>query len=147
MLGQSIADPEGIEGPVGAVKGLGLLDVQTVMVAEKSVTEIEAKHIASGALVSGYEIHIGTTEGADRARPLFSISGQPEGAMSADGQIAGTYLHGLFSADAFRAAWLEAQGAEASALTYSAAVEGALDALAAHIEAHIDLDALLEIAQ
>ncbi len=147
MLGQRIADPEGIEGPAGAVNGLGLLDVETVMVPEKSVTEVEAKHVASGAQVRGYEIHIGTTEGADRARPMFSISGQPEGAISTNGQVSGTYLHGLFSADAFRAAWLEAQGAGASTLAYGAAVETALDALAAHIEVHIDLDALLEMAR
>jgi len=147
MLGQSIDDPEGLEGPIGAVDGLGLLDVETVMLPEKSVTEVEAVHAASGAHVSGYEIHIGTTEGADRARPLFSVSGQPEGAISANGQVAGTYLHGLFSADTFRAAWLEAQGAGPSGLAYGAAVEGALDALAAHIEAHIDLDALLEVAR
>ena len=147
MLGQNISDLEGLEGPVGTVKGLGLLEVQTVMVPEKSVTEVAAVHAVSGANVSGYEIHIGTTEGADRARPIFSISGQPEGAMSADGQVAGTYLHGLFSADTFRAAWLEAQGAGASTLAYGVAVEDALDALAAHIEAHIDLDALLEMAQ
>jgi len=147
MLGQRISDPEGIEGPAGAVKGLGLLDVQTVMVPEKSVTDVDAVHVASGAQVRGYEIHIGTTEGADRARPLFSVLGQPEGAASPSGRVAGTYLHGLFGADAFRAAWLAAQGAGPSGLAYDEAVEEALDALAAHIEAHIDLDALLEIAR
>ncbi len=146
MLGQAISDPEGLEGPAGEVSALGLLDVKTVMVPEKQVSEVEAVHTATGAPVSGYEIHIGTTEGADRARPLFSIAGQPEGASSANGQVAGTYLHGLFSADKFRTAWLEAQGIRGG-LAYGAAVEDTLDALAAHIETHLDLNALLEMAR
>ncbi len=142
MLGQVIADPDGIEGPAGEVAGLGLLDVQTTMRAEKRVSEVAAVHLASGAAVRGYEIHIGSTEGADRARPMFSVAGQPEGAMSADGQVAGSYLHGLFSADTFRAAWLGESG-----LAYGAAVEAALEALADHIEAHLDIDALLGMAR
>ncbi len=146
MLGQIISDPEGIEGPAGKTRALGLLDVQTVMVPEKRVTQVEAIHAASGARVSGYEIHIGSTDGADRARPLFSVAGQPEGASSANGQVAGTYLHGLFSSDAFRTAWLGAQRVRGG-LAYGAAVEDALDALAKHIEAHLDIDALLGMAR
>ncbi len=142
MLGQVITDPDGVEGPAGEVAGLGLLDVQTTMRAEKRVSEVAAVHLASGAAVSGYEIHIGSTEGADRARPMFSVAGQPEGAMSADGQVAGSYLHGMFSADTFRAAWLGSSG-----LHYGAAVEAALEALADHIEAHLDIDALLGMAR
>jgi len=147
MLGQTISDPAGIEGPAGIVKGLGLLDLHTEMVPEKSVTEVEAVHLASGAAVSGYEIHIGLTDGADRTRPLFNVSGQPEGAISASGQVSGTYLHGLFRADAFRAAWLMSHAAGESQLAYGDAVEAALNALAAHIEAHIDIDALIEMAR
>ncbi len=142
MLGQVIADPDGVEGPAGEVAGLGLLDVQTTMRAGKRVSEVAAVHLASGAVVSGYEIHIGSTEGADRARPMFSVAGQPEGAMSADGQVAGSYLHGMFSADTFRATWLGESG-----LAYGAAVEAALDALADHIETHLDIDALLGMAR
>lgn len=146
MLGTVISDPEGIEGPAGDTIGLGLLDVQTIMVPEKRVTQVEAIHTASGVPMNGYEIHIGTTEGADRARPLFSIAGKPEGASSATGQVAGTYLHGLFSADEFRAVWLSAQGVQGT-LAYGEAVEDTLDALAKHIEAHIDLSALLRMAK
>jgi len=146
MLGRVISDPEGLEGPAGETTALGLLDVKTVMVPEKQVSEVAAVHTASNTHVSGYEIHIGSTEGADRARPLFSIAGQPEGASSVNGQVAGTYLHGLFSADKFRAAWLKAQGVQGG-LAYGAAVEDTLDKLAAHIEAHLDLDALLEMAR
>ncbi|MBL1434601.1 MAG: cobyric acid synthase [Rhodobacteraceae bacterium] len=146
MLGKAISDPEGLEGPAGNTSGLALLDVQTIMLPEKRVTQVEAVHTASGAPVNGYEIHIGTTEGADRARPLFSVEGKPEGASSANGQVAGTYLHGLFSADKFRAAWLGAQGVQ-GALAYGATVEETLDALAKHIEAHLDLSALIRMAK
>jgi adenosylcobyric acid synthase len=142
MLGQVIADPDGVEGPADSIAGLGLLDVRTTMTPEKHVSMVEAVHLASGAVVSGYEIHIGSTEGADRARPMFSVAGQPEGAISPDGQVAGSYLHGLFSADSFRAAWLGESG-----LAYGAAVEAALEALADHIEAHLDIDALLGMAR
>jgi len=142
MLGQVIADPEGVEGPAGTVRALGLLDVQTTMIPEKRVSEVAAVHVASGAAVSGYEIHIGSTKGADCVRPMFTVAGQPEGAVSADGQVAGSYLHGMFSSDTFRAAWLGGSG-----LAYGAAVEAALDALADHIEAHLDLDALIGMAR
>ena len=147
MLGQVIADPEGIEGPAGERQGLGYLNVHTEMIPEKQVSRTKAFHNASGAILNAYEIHIGTTEGPDRSRPLFTVNGQPEGASSAGGQVQGTYLHGLFSEDAFRGAWLVAQGAGSSGLAYGAGVEETLDALADHIEAHLDLDALLEIAQ
>ncbi|UPH71715.1 cobyric acid synthase [Abyssibius alkaniclasticus] len=146
MLGREIADPEGIEGAPGAVAGLGLLDVRTTMQAAKRVSEVEAVHIASGAWVQGYEIHIGQTTGADCARPVFTVGGVAEGASSANRQIAGSYLHGMFTQDAFRHAWLAAQGV-AGAAEYGAGVEAALEALAAHIEAHLDVDALLAAAR
>lgn len=147
MLGQAIDDPDGIEGPAGQVAGLGLLEVRTTMRAEKRVSRVAAVHLASALPVSGYEIHIGTTSGPDCARPLFELAGQPEGAQSAGGQVAGTYLHGLFSEDAFRAAWLAEQGAAGARLAYGAGVEATLDALAAHLEHNLDLDALLEMAR
>jgi adenosylcobyric acid synthase len=146
MLGRVIRDPEGIEGTAGATEGLGLLEVETVMTPEKRLVLTEAVHVATGAPLSGYEIHVGRTEGADRARPFARVAGQPEGAVSADGQVAGSYLHGMFSADGFRSAWLVAQGAEASDRQYEAGVEAALDALADHIEAHLDVEGLLALA-
>ncbi|MCB1406600.1 MAG: cobyric acid synthase [Rhodobacteraceae bacterium] len=147
MLGRSIADPDGIEGPPGAVPGLGLLAVDTVMTGDKRVTLTQAVHPASGTQAQGYEIHIGRTEGPDRARPLFAVDAAPEGAMRADGQVMGSYLHGLFSADAFRAAFLRGLGAEAGSGSYTQGVEDTLDALADHLETHADCDALLRIAQ
>ena len=142
MLGHVIADPDGVEGQTARVAGLGLLDVATTMSLEKRVSAVSAVHLASGARVQGYEIHIGSTEGADRTRPMFTVAGQPEGAISADGQVAGSYLHGMFSADSFRTAWLGSSG-----LAYGTAVEHALAALAEHIEAHLDVNALIGMAR
>jgi len=106
MLGRRIADPEGIEGPPGADAGLGLLDVETVMDPEKRVERIAGRHVATGQPVDGYEIHLGRTKGPDCARPFLEVAGLPEGAASPDGRVAGTYVHGLFASDAFRAAFL-----------------------------------------
>ncbi len=147
MLGQTIKDPDGLEGPPGETPGLGLLAVHTTMCAEKQVTEVAATHCATGAGVNAYEIHIGRTEGADCARPLFTAKGRPEGASSASGLVEGTYLHGLFSADHFRAAWLESRGVAASGFAYGATVETVLDSLAAHVEAHLDIGALIGMAR
>ncbi|OLS52791.1 cobyric acid synthase [Rhodovulum sulfidophilum] len=146
MLGRRIADPEGLEGPPGVTEGLGLLDVETVMHADKTLTRIEASHAATGAAFSGYEIHIGATDGPDRARPFAHIGDRPEGAISADGRVAGSYLHGLFSEDGFRRAWLGRLGAETGPEGYDAKVEATLDALALHLETHLDIDALFALA-
>ncbi|MEZ5752014.1 MAG: cobyric acid synthase [Paracoccaceae bacterium] len=147
MLGRTIADPDGIEGAPGTVPGLGLLNVDTVMSPDKRVTLTRARHVASGTQADGYEIHLGRTEGADRARPLFEVEGSPEGATNADGTVMGSYLHGMFSADAFRAAFLRGLGADPSDMRYDDGVEAALDALADHLEEHADCDALLRIAR
>ncbi|MEM8596638.1 MAG: cobyric acid synthase [Pseudomonadota bacterium] len=146
MLGRSIADPEGIEGPAGSDRGLGLLDIETVMTPEKRLAQVTGRHVESDTPISGYEIHIGRTEGPDRARPLLEIDGRAEGAVSTDGRVAGAYVHGLFASDAFRAAYLAGLGATASDLAYDAAVDATLDALADHLEAHSDVDGLLALA-
>jgi adenosylcobyric acid synthase len=146
MLGRTICDPNGIEGPAGTHAGLGLLDVSTVMMPDKSVRPVQARHCASGTEVSGYEIHLGRTQGPDCARPVLSIDGRPDGAASADGKVQGTYMHGLFAADAFRRAWLRQFGVT-SALAYQARVEHALDLLADHVERHLDVDRIIAIAR
>jgi adenosylcobyric acid synthase len=146
MLGRTVSDPEGIEGPPGTDPGLGFLEIDTVMHSEKRLTEVRACHTATQSAFSGYEIHIGQSDGPDCARPFCLVSGRPEGAISADGRISGSYLHGMFRDDDFRAAWLEGYGV-ASDGAYDSGVENTLDELAAHLEAHLDIDRLLACAE
>ena len=146
MLGRTIADPDGIEGPAGKVTGLGLLDVTTVMKPEKRLALTDAAFDATGDPVTGYEIHIGETTGPDCTRSWLSISGRPEGAASADGRVRGCYLHGLFAADAFRAAFLAELGAASQLPSHKLSVERTLDSLADHLEQHLDTERLLLLA-
>ncbi len=147
MLGRTIADPDGAEGTCAEVPGLGLLAVDTVMTAQKKVKRVTGRHLASGAPVQGYEIHIGRTSGPDCSRPLFDIDGLPEGAMNRTGDVTGTYLHGTFHADGFRRAFLAELGADASSDDHAALVEDTLDALADHVERHLDCERLLDMAK
>ncbi|MDE2064613.1 MAG: cobyric acid synthase [Bradyrhizobium sp.] len=147
MLGKSVADPEGIEGPPGETPGLGLLDVSTVMTPQKTLTRVSARHAGTAQAIDAYEIHIGRTEGPDRARPFAILGGETEGAVSADGHVHGSYLHGVFASDAFRKAFLAQLGIPAADQTYCAKVESALDALADHIDAHLDVEAILAFAR
>lgn len=148
MLGLSISDPDGVEGPPGSANGLGLIDVSTELSGDKSLVAVRGRTVADGVTVAGYEMHIGRTRGAGTERPVVRLDdGRPDGATSADGRIAGTYLHGFFSGDAQRAAWLSRLGAPASELAYDSVIEETLDALAAHLDAHLDVEALLELAR
>jgi len=149
MLGRRICDPLGLEGPAGAsVTGLGLLDVETVLEKDKTTRVTRAVHAPSGAPIRAYEIHMGQTAGADCARPFAHVEGRPEGAVRADGLVAGSYLHGAFVSDAFRRAWLAGLGGAPDAGPgYTARVEEALEGLAAHLAAHVDLDTLLDLAR
>lgn len=146
MLGQKIADPQGIEGPAGTDTGLGLLDVQTVMHREKQVRPVQAQHVGSGLAVDGYEIHVGATTGPDCDRPFARIGHRNEGACTRDGRIVGSYLHGMFANDAFRAQWL-AQFGVAQTNHYEATVDATLDALADHLAQHMDLERFFALAE
>jgi len=146
ILGRSVSDSAGIEGAAGEMRGLGLLDVATDMTREKSLTRVQAVHAETKQPIDAYEIHIGRTEGADRARPFAFVGGTPEGAISADGRVQGSYLHGLFTSDAFRRDYLARLGVSASHQSYGARIESALDALADHIEKHLDVDGILALA-
>lgn len=147
MLGRRIEDPLGIEGPPGGVAGLGLLDVSTVLTREKRLSPAGGVTLAEGAPFAGYEMHMGRTEGPDAANPLLRLDdGRLDGAVSADGLVSGTYVHGLFGDDAQRAAWLGRLGLAAAPRRYEAGVEAALDALAAHLARHVDVEGLLRIA-
>ena len=146
MLGRTIADPEGLEGPAQSVAGLGLLAVETVLAGDKRTTVFAGTEAESGIPVKGYEIHLGRTEGADRVRPWLIGPEGGEGAVSADGRVRGSYVHGVFAGDAFRQDFLAGLGAEPSDLAYESAVDAVLDRLADHLAAHLDVEAILRIA-
>jgi adenosylcobyric acid synthase len=148
MLGTKIEDPDGIEGNAATVDGLKLLDVETRLTPDKLLVEVAGESSAEGVPFKGYEMHMGRTEGTDCARPMLKFGdGRGDGAMSANAQIAGCYVHGLFADDRQRSDWLQRIGAQASAVRYEDEVEATLDALASHMERHIDCDALLDIAR
>ena len=147
ILGKMIHDPQGLEGNPSSVKGLGLLDVETTLLLNKTTVATQAIHTLSGQLINAYEIHLGETTGADCARPFAQTERGPEGAISPDGLVTGTYLHGCFSADDFRHAWLKSLGAAASVFAYEQSIEQTLDALAAHLEKHLDVDQILALAE
>jgi adenosylcobyric acid synthase len=147
MLGRTLADPEGTEGPAGEVPGLGLLQVDTVLHGDKRLAPVRGTG-PDGAPFAGYEMHIGITAGPDAGRPLLRLDdGRADGASSPDGRVAGTYVHGLFAEDAQRAAWLRRLGAAPSPHRHDQAVEAALDAVAAHLETHMEVDRLFALAR
>ncbi len=147
MLGRVVRDPEGIEGAPGEAEGLGLLDVETVLTGDKQLEPVRGT-TADGVSFRGYEMHIGTTEGPDRARPFAKLAdGASEGAVSANGRVTGSYIHGLFADDAQRSAWLARFGAGKATVDYDAQIDAVLDRLAAHLAAHVDLDRLLKLAR
>jgi adenosylcobyric acid synthase len=184
MLGREIADPDGIEGPRQTVPGLGYLDLATALTGGKTLRRVNGT--AYGAPFEGYEMHVGESMGEALSRPFLHFEdGCHEGAVSADGRVAGCYVHGLFASDAFRRAWLASFGEgeapphpallpegrrdagiphSASSrvlsplgerdrvrgdfpLSYDALIEQTLDELAAHLARHIDMEALLKLAQ
>ena len=147
MLGRTIADPLGIEGRAATVPGLGLLDVDTMLGIQKRLQSVTGIELATGLPVTGYEMHLGTTTGPGLERPLLQLAGRNDGAVSADGLVAGCYLHRLFASDPFRASFLTRLGAVSGDFAYEHQVEVTLNALADHLERHLDLSALLAAAR
>ncbi len=147
MLGRTIADPSGIEGSAATLSGLGLLDVDTALGAKKRLQSVAGVELATGLPVTGYEMHLGTTTGPGLERPMLRLAGRSDGAFSADGLVAGCYLHGLFASDSFRRSFLAQLGAATGDFAYEHQVEVTLDALADHLESHLDLSALLTAAR
>lgn len=147
MLGREIIDDLGLEGAPSTVAGLGLLDISTHMKPEKRLAMTNAVHVTSGTPVTGYEIHLGETTGPDCANAWLRVDNRLEGAADKSGRISGCYLHGLFTADHFRHHFLGQLGMPNSNVNYEHNVETTLDSLARHVEAHLDLDALLSLAE
>ncbi|WP_422920239.1 cobyric acid synthase [Rhizosaccharibacter radicis] len=146
MLGTSIADPGGVEGPAGEMQGLGLLAMRTEMGGTKRLEQEEGLLLPENAAVRGYRMHMGRTDGAALDRPLLRLRGGPDGAVSPDGRVMGTYLHGLLDAAPGRAALLARLGARGGGHDQAALVEAALDEWADHLARHLDVEAMLAIA-
>ncbi|MDR6509188.1 adenosylcobyric acid synthase [Novosphingobium capsulatum] len=146
MLGKTVADPHGIEGPAGEMPGLGLLDVATVLTAHKALRQVAGR--ALGQAFAGFEMHMGHTEGPDCARPFALLDGdRPDGAIDAGGQVMGSYVHGALGGPALRGALLGWIGGVSDGANHSAVVDAALDAIAARLEQHLDIDGLLALTR
>lgn len=135
MLGRSVGDPHGVEGAPGVSRGLGLLDIETELTREKRLTRVEGVCAFSGqhaaGRVHGYEIHMGVSHGSAMTKPAFEIDGRGEGAVSEDGQILGTYLHGLFDHPEACSALLEWAGSHSEHIVDTAQLrEASLDRIA-----------------
>jgi len=146
MLGRAIHDPHGIEGTPGSCPGLGLLDLETTLQADKHLRQTQGRLALAEAPVRGYEIHAGVSAGPALARPALHLDHGPDGALSADGQIIATYLHGLFDTPAAQTALLTWAGLDTDlAVDADAQAEAAIDRLADAVENHLDTAALLTL--
>jgi adenosylcobyric acid synthase len=156
MLGRVIRDPHGVESDNGKVDGMGILDTDTTMSLDKVTSQVEAVSLGDGGeLMAGYEIHMGRTTLGRSARPLFYINakdgsdaaGYEDGASDPSGRAWGTYIHGIFENDAFRARLLSSLGRASRVKTdsYLKLKEEGLDKLADHVEKNLDMPALLDL--
>ena len=147
MLGRSIEDAQGSEGMPGSMAGLGLLDIDTFLGGDKTLRPVSGTDLATGAPVSGYEMHTGTTGGTDCKRPMLDLEGRPDGSVSTDGRVMGCYVHGLFASNPFRHGFLSRlRQRRDSGLDYDELVQRTLDDLASHLQRSLDIDRILEIA-
>ena len=144
MLGDWIHDPAGLEGAAGSAPGLGLLEMETRMMAGKQLRNASGRLLPEGAPIAGYEIHTGVTTGPALERPLCELAGRPDGAVSDDGRVLGTYLHGLFDQPVAGAALLARCGLEEAgeAVNLAAHRQTELQRLADALEAHLDMSAI-----
>lgn len=145
MLGRSVADPIGVEGPPGIADGLDLLHVDTLLSSSKTLKHVTGT--ALGAPFAGYEMHMGQTDGPDTRRPVAHFpDGRTEGATSPDGRVSGTYIHGLFALAGQRSAWLAQLGVEGAGVDHRKSIDKALDEIAGELERHLDVDGLIAVA-
>ncbi|WP_439683353.1 cobyric acid synthase [Cupriavidus oxalaticus] len=148
MLGRQVHDPDGREGPAGSSAGLGWLDYETTLAAEKQLRQVSGRLADADAPVRGYEIHLGVTAGAGLERPAVWLDRgdgtmRPDGACSADGQVLATYVHGLFDDPAGCQALLRWAGLDkAQAVDLDALREASIERLADTLAAHLDLRAM-----
>ncbi len=148
MLGNKIVDPNRIESELTSIKGLACLDIETSIETTKTLEKTTATDLHSSPSFNAYQMHMGTTTGEDCTRPLFKIGDEFEGALSTNGRVMGTYLHGLFQSDKFRESFLKRINTKhRSTGNYQNSIETTLDQLAEHLEQNLDLKTLLQIAK
>ncbi|MEK7244425.1 MAG: cobyric acid synthase CobQ, partial [Pseudomonadota bacterium] len=148
MLGTRIEDPQGLEGPPAEAEGLGLLDIATVIGAEKTLRPARGRSVLGDEEITGFEMHMGETSGAGLARPWLALDGgRNDGAVSANGRVMGGYVHGLFASDTFRRAFLARLGARSTGESFAGKIDSALDAIAVRLEESLDVDGLLALAR
>ncbi len=147
MLGHEILDPDRIEGSAAKIAGFGLLDVVTVLEQSKTVRVSQAQSVEFDSELNGYEIHLGRTQGPDCSHPMLLLEGKKHGAINNKGNIAGCYLHGLFANDDYRAKLLASLGGQSDGISYLTRLDRALDELAGEMEAHLDVDGILRLAE
>jgi adenosylcobyric acid synthase len=142
MLGRRIEDPLGVEGSAGESAGFGWLDIVTTLASEKQLRNAQGLLTFEHARVRGYEIHSGVTRGDGLASPFALLDeGRSDGALSRDGQVLGTYLHGVFESPAACAALLRWTGlTEPAILDYAVLREQAIERLADAVERHLDVE-------
>lgn len=147
MLGEHVHDPLGLEGPTGSSDGLGLLAFSTTLEEEKQLRNVRGRLLLEDAEVSGYEIHAGVTTGAALSAAAVRLDdGRTDGAQSADGQILGTYLHGLFETPAACSALLRWAGLQdVQEVDYHALRERDIERLADLVQNHLDTDLLRDL--
>lgn len=146
MLDNSVADPNGIEGPAGSSFGLGLLDMKTTLAAGKQLSRESGYLTFADAKVAGYEIHAGTFQGVALNNPAVKLMTKNDDAISDDNQILGTYLHGLFDHSQACEALLKWAGLEqVQSIDYRGRQEADINRLADAIEAHLELDAVYNV--
>ena len=144
--GAIISSIDHVEGPAGEIEALGLLDVDTVLTPQKALRQVRAT--AMGQAFDGFEMHMGETTGPDCQRAFALLDGnKPDGAMSADGRVIGSYIHGAFASTGLRAGFIERLGSMSDRKDHSVAVDTTLDAIARELETHLDVDGLLNLAR
>lgn len=147
MLGKVVNDPQHIEGARETGAGLGLLDITTTMTPDKTLRAVSGVELSTSARIAGYEMHIGESSGPSTARPMIRFDdGTTDGAMSADGRIAGCHVHGLFANPTFRAALLTTLGARSTNEDHAAHVDRCLDEIALALESALRIDVILRLA-
>jgi adenosylcobyric acid synthase len=147
MLGRWVADTHGLDGAIGREPGLGYLDVETILADDKTVRPVSGALREDGAAFDGYEIHLGRTTGAGLGRSFLTFAdGRADGAVSDNGRITGTYVHGLFGNAAARASLLKRLGATAVAGHHAERVDAALDGFADELARSLQIDALAKLA-